>query len=233
MAESRNGGGSRIVLAVVLGVMLAATNAAILVRVVTGDWSTIQDIAQQGSATAVLDVLRSQFELNRVSLVYLLVSPLLLGLVIALVGVAQRSAPQTDAAEAPEADAKKPGEEALRLLRILQEDARFIDFIQEDIDGYDDGQVGAAARSVHSGCRKALDGRVKLQRINETDEGEKVTIEVGFDPAQVRLTGNVGGGPPFSGTLQHGGWRAVEVTLPESPGGFDASVIAPAEVEIA
>lgn len=233
MAESRNGGGSRIVVAIVLGVILAATNAAILVRVVTGDWSTIQDITQQGSATALLDVLRAQFELNQGSLIYLLVSPLLLAFVISLIGGTKGKAPKTEAVAAPAADAKKHGEDALRLLRLLQEDARFIDFIQEDIDAYDDAQVGAAARSVHSGCRKALDGRVKLERIDATEEGDKVTIAAGFDPAQVRLTGNVGGAPPFSGTLQHGGWRAVDVALPESPGGFDSSIIAPAEVEIA
>lgn len=231
MTESRSGGGSRIVLAAALGVILAATNAAVLVRVVTGDWGALQDVVQQGSANAAIDILRSQFELNRIPFLYLLVSPVLFGLVVALLG-GGGSAPTAATENTPLPDAKKPGEEALRLLRVLQEDARFVDFIQEDIDGYDDTQVGAAARSVHAGCRKALDGRVTLRRIDEAEEGETVTIEAGFNPAEIRLTGNVGGRPPFSGTLQHGGWRAVEVSLPESPGGFDSSVIAPAEVEI-
>jgi len=232
MADSRNGDGSRIALALVLGIILAAANAAVLIRVATGDWTALQAITQQGSTAPLMEALNNQLQLNAGAIGYLVASPLAFGLLLALLG--GRSTPAVAPVEKhPEAEKKKPGEEALRLLRILQEDARLIDFIQEDIDGYDDAQVGAAARSIHAGCRKALDGRVTLQRIFDTEEGHQVTVEAGFDPAQVRLTGNVGGTPPFSGTLQHGGWRAVGVTLPESPGAFDASVIAPAEVEVA
>ena len=60
----------------------------------------------------------------------------------------------------------------------------------------------------------------------------KVLDNAGFDPATVRLTGNVQGEPPFRGTLQHGGWRAVDVKLPP-PSELDPGVLAPAEVELA
>ena len=45
---------------------------------------------------------------------------------------------------------------ALQLLTLLQQDARFIDFIQEDLTGYSDSDIGAAARVVHEGSKKTL-----------------------------------------------------------------------------
>ena len=57
-------------------------------------------------------------------------------------------------------------------------------------------------------------------------------MPTGFDPGSVRLTGNVHGQPPFRGVLQHGGWRASQVSLPKTAG-VDPSILAPAEVEIA
>jgi len=68
--------------------------------------------------------------------------------------------------------------------------------------------------------------------VRKESEGAAVTVEKGFDPAQIRLSGNVSGEPPFKGKLAHGGWRAVEVKLPERPSSVDAKVIAPAEVEL-
>jgi len=121
---------------------------------------------------------------------------------------------------------------ALRLLAVLQQEGRFIDFITEDIDSYSDAQVGAATRSIHAGCRKALTERIELERIFAAEDGSTVEVGAEFDRAAVRLTGNVAGAPPFRGTLQHGGWRARKVTLPESPGDAESTVIAPAEVEI-
>ncbi len=45
---------------------------------------------------------------------------------------------------------------ALQLLGLLQREARFVDFIQEDVAPYTDAEIGAAARVVHEGCRKVL-----------------------------------------------------------------------------
>jgi len=45
---------------------------------------------------------------------------------------------------------------ALQLLALLQRDARLIDFVGEDLGGYADAQIGAAARLVHEGCAKVL-----------------------------------------------------------------------------
>ena len=63
-------------------------------------------------------------------------------------------------------------------------------------------------------------------------EGSRVTLPEGFDAASVRLTGNVVGQAPFTGTLSHRGWRAANVTLPQLSESHDARVLAPAEVEL-
>ena len=64
------------------------------------------------------------------------------------------------------------------------------------------------------------------------DEGEEVTVDVGFDPAVIKLTGNITGDPPFKGILHHRGWRAKTFSLPTLSESADPKNIAPAEVEI-
>lgn len=136
--------------------------------------------------------------------------------------------------EPPKPEPKKPsGEEALRLLAILQRDGRLVDFLMEDISAAPDDQVGAAARIVHEGCRKALAQYVTLRPLRPEREGETVTVPDGFDAAEIRLSGNVVGKPPYRGILAHPGWKAVEVRLPEVAPGLDATIVAPAEVEVA
>src|SRR5215467_4616236 len=44
----------------------------------------------------------------------------------------------------------------LLLLSALQREGRLVDFLQQDVAGFGDDQVGAAARVVHSGCRKVM-----------------------------------------------------------------------------
>ena len=122
----------------------------------------------------------------------------------------------------------------LRVLAVLQRDGRLVDFLQEDIDSYSDIQVGAAVRDIHRGCRKALQDYLTVTPILPGLEESEVTVPSGFDPASIRLTGNVQGSPPFRGVLKHHGWRVEAVHLPALPGARDdSSVLAPAEVEIA
>lgn len=121
---------------------------------------------------------------------------------------------------------------ALQLLGLLQRDARFIDFIEEDIAGYSDADIGAAARLVHDGCRATLREHFTIRPVRREAEGSRVTLAEGFDATANRLTGNVVGQPPFSGNLSHRGWRVEEVRLPMLNNTHDATVIAPAEVEL-
>ena len=124
----------------------------------------------------------------------------------------------------------EPAGPALHLLALLQREGRLIDFCEEELAGFSDAQVGAAARTVHDGCRKAVREAFTLAPVRGETEGSTVTLPPGFDPHAVRLTGNVTGTPPFSGVLRHHGWKATQVRMPAAAG--DASLIAPAEVEL-
>ena len=121
---------------------------------------------------------------------------------------------------------------ALQLLGLLQRESRFVDFLQEDIAAYSDADVGGAARLLHGGARKVLQETFTLEAVRSEAEGSRLTLPAGFDAAAVRVTGNVVGQPPFTGTLQHKGWRATAVRLPALTDGHDTRVIAPAEVEL-
>jgi hypothetical protein len=68
--------------------------------------------------------------------------------------------------------------------------------------------------------------------VREEAEGSRVTLPEGFDATAIRLTGNVVGKAPFTGSLSHRGWRVADVRLPRLAASHDASVIAAAEVEL-
>ncbi|WP_265918695.1 DUF2760 domain-containing protein [Cupriavidus nantongensis] len=121
---------------------------------------------------------------------------------------------------------------ALQLLGLLQRDARFVDFVEEDIARYADAEIGAAARLVHDGCRAVLREHFTIRPVREEAEGSRVTLADGFDASAIRLTGNVVGSAPFHGAISHRGWRVEEVRLPRLAERHDATVIAPAEVEL-
>jgi hypothetical protein len=121
---------------------------------------------------------------------------------------------------------------ALELLALLQREGRLVDFLEQDIATFSDADVGAAARVVHEGTRKALRGHATLAPLRAEDEGARVTIAAGTSPDEVKLTGNVQGSPPFTGTLRHRGWRVSELRLPRAVREHDASILAPAEIEL-
>src|SRR6188768_1875256 len=59
---------------------------------------------------------------------------------------------QTTRKEATQASANA----ALQLLTLLQREGRFVDFVQQEIATFSDADIGAAARVVHEGCRRAI-----------------------------------------------------------------------------
>jgi len=121
---------------------------------------------------------------------------------------------------------------ALQLLGLLQQHGRFIDFLQEEVAAYSDDQVGAAARVIHEGCRRALTDHMTIEPVRGEPEGARVTLPEGFDSSTVRLTGKVVGQAPFTGSLTHRGWRVSELKLPKVAVGHDLRILAPAEVEL-
>src|SRR5262245_11488947 len=120
----------------------------------------------------------------------------------------------------------------LTLLAALQREGRLIDFLQQDVTGYTDEEVGAAARVVHGGCRKALFQFFEIAPATNGAEGSPMTVPTGFDAQRIRLTGNVSGRAPFNGTLKHHGWIVTSVHMPSISDSLDPRVIAPAEVEL-
>jgi hypothetical protein len=137
----------------------------------------------------------------------------------------QEKAPPAPPAIAPEAS-------ALKLLATLQEEARLIDFVREDVSAYTDAQVGAAVRGIHAALRKSLDERLEIEPILTGEEGDPVDVPADMPAGRLRLTGRAAGAPPVRGVLRHGGWRATTVRLPAATPGSDPSVLAPAEVEV-
>jgi hypothetical protein len=141
-------------------------------------------------------------------------------------------APATSGLKEPERPASETLDRAVQMLALLQRDGRLIDFLAENISAYPDEQLGAAVRTIHETCRQALDQYVKLEPILNSDEDQPVTVETGFDPAAIKLIGNVAGVPPFRGLLRHRGWRVKELKMPPLPQSSGRLVIAPAEVEL-
>ena len=121
---------------------------------------------------------------------------------------------------------------ALMLLAGLQREGRFIDFVCQEVAGFSDEDIGAAARVVHAGCRKIIDQFFRFRPASDGSEGAPITIPAGFDAQRIRLTGNVTGNPPFHGTLKHHGWIITKIEMPEMSDALDPRVAAPAEVEL-
>ena len=126
----------------------------------------------------------------------------------------------------------KPSGEPLRLLAVLQAEARLLDFLMDDLSKGTDQQIVDAVKLVHPKAAAALKKHVSFEPVMGGTEGDRVTVAKGFDPSAVRLTGNVTGEAPFSGELQHGGWRVKAYTLPAVADGQDPMVMQPAEVQI-
>jgi hypothetical protein len=120
----------------------------------------------------------------------------------------------------------------LLLMSALQREGRLIDFLQQDVAGFSDEEVGAAARVVHTGCNKVLKQYLEIEPALQDAEGAAITVPPGFDAQRIRLTGNVAGQPPFRGALKHHGWVVKQVRLPTASESLDPRVLAPAEVEL-
>ncbi|MBM3983717.1 MAG: DUF2760 domain-containing protein [Planctomycetes bacterium] len=126
----------------------------------------------------------------------------------------------------------KPSGAPLRMLALLQAEARLVDFLLEDIAGASDQQIGQAVREIHKKAQAALKQHAVIEQVLPGTEGDTTTVQKGFDPSAVRVVGNVTGAPPFTGAIQHPGWRVKELKLATPPEGADEFVLQPAEVQI-
>ncbi|MBX9623014.1 MAG: DUF2760 domain-containing protein [Gemmataceae bacterium] len=126
----------------------------------------------------------------------------------------------------------KPSGAALRMLALLQADSRLVDFLMEDIAGASDAQIGQAVRKVHADAQAALKRYAVIETVLGGTEGDTTTVARGFDPSAVRVVGNVTGEPPFTGQIQHPGWKVTQLKVSAPPEGADEFVLQPAEVQI-
>ena len=150
---------------------------------------------------------------------------------------AESSAPESNPVSVTSPRVAPAGEaQVVCLLASFQEKGRLIDFLMDDITAYEDAQVGAAARVVHQGCRAVLDKEFEILPVHSGPEGSSVTVPEQRAHDEYRLSGNLNGQTPFTGTLVHKGWRTAAVKLPKpvlDPAAPERlPTIAPAEVEI-
>jgi uncharacterized protein DUF2760 len=173
---------------------------------------------------------------------YLTDATLALSLVV-LIGLLLPSARQKPSASKPQAEPARPAPpapaaradaEIVSFLAMLQEKGRLVDFLMDDINPYNDAQVGAAARVVHAGCKRVLQEHFNIHPLRTEDEGSTVQVPLGYAADEYRLIGRIVGHAPFSGVLVHRGWKTDMVKLPQllpsAPGQLPA--IASAEVEL-
>jgi hypothetical protein len=230
--------GSGTLISVLLLVALAAADAFVVYRVSRPDTAALLSVCGEVVTGAGIGAaLRCTAESGLLAwLAIPVLAPLLIALVAVLLGgrgTAATAAPQADAGPAAEPAAPEPPSGVgLRLLATLQEEARLIDFVREDLDAYSDAEVGSAVRGVHAALRKAIDERLVLEPILPGEDGDRVEVPEHFEPALIRVTGKLSGGPPYRGVLRHGGWRARNVRLPAPSPGSDPTIIMPAEVEV-
>src|SRR6516162_4430372 len=146
------------------------------------------------------------------------------------------SKPQAEPARAaPSAPASARADtEIVSFLALPQEKGRLVDFLMDNINPYNDAQVGAAARVVHAGCKRVLQEHFSIRPVRTEDEGSTVRVPAGYAPDEYRLVGKIAGQAPFSGVLVHRGWKTDMMKLPQllpSTSG-QLPAIAPAEVEL-
>lgn len=120
---------------------------------------------------------------------------------------------------------------AITLLATLQRDARLIDLIYENLDQYQDAQVGAAARPCLKQCRQSLDRILKIEKLVAATENDTVPVPADAAVSRFRWIGESPVGKTSTAKLVHPGWQAASIQLPQWNGQVeDAEIIAPAQV---
>jgi hypothetical protein len=213
LAHSHSGGVSTMRVALIIAVLLlVAVSAAAVVPVA----EPIRQYLPQAALVLAVLVLFGVFAQQRQKTLPRLSS-------------AEPARPAPEPPQASRADA-----EIVHFLAMLQEKGRLVDFLMDDINAYNDAQVGAAARVVHAGCKVVLQEHFTINPVRTEQEGSTVQVPVGYSADEYRLVGKIAGSAPFSGVLVHRGWKTGMVKLPQLLLGAAGALpaIAPAEVEV-
>ena len=139
---------------------------------------------------------------------------------------------ETPKAAPPAAPSITSEDGALKLLGMLQQEGRLLDFFMEDITPYSDDQVGGAARDVHEKTRAVLVRHFAPVPVIDAVEGTPVSAS---DPlaAKARYIGNLPAtGKPKGGLLRHKGWKATTASMPKPGPREDLMLLATPEIEV-
>jgi hypothetical protein len=120
---------------------------------------------------------------------------------------------------------------AIHILAEMQKEGRLIDFLKENLDDYNDEEIGGSVRSIHEGCKKAIDTHIQMEKVLDQEEESTCRINKDYDAKSIKLTGRVSDTYPMKGSLVHPGWKVKEVKLTQKSKSTQ-NIIAPAEVEI-
>ena len=106
---------------------------------------------------AALELYAGEAALALVAFAIFVAAILLLAAVLARPKAEARPpAPKTVSTASPTQTANQADAEVVNFLAILQDKGRLVDFLMDNIKGYSDAQVGAAARVLHEGCKAVL-----------------------------------------------------------------------------
>ncbi len=230
-----------------MGILCALTDGAVYVALDFA-YARIAEMSASGTALQetrdMLDIIR-QFYIPATTGLYLLFALLLwigsrssLAALMKKHTIQQAKPAKADISPKKSAEAEKKARERsdqrffLHLFSVLQREGRLMDFLSEDMEEYEDEEIGAAVRSIQENCKKAMTKYISAQPVVEEEEDDEITVPPGFDPNMIKLTGNVTGEPPFRGVVRHRGWKARKIEMPALSGDRDPAIIAPAEVEI-
>jgi hypothetical protein len=139
----------------------------------------------------------------------------------------------TDLSALPETSVSKPdscvSSDMLVFLRLLQEEGRLIDFLNEDISTYDDAQVASASRVVHRGCSAILKKYLSIAPVLDSNENEIISLPQDLNEENIKLHGK----KSEKLKVVHKGWLLISSNLPEivSHSSSKEVLIVPAEGE--
>jgi len=102
-------------------------------------------------------------------------------------------------------------DDAIVLLRLLQEEGRLLDFIKEDISSYDDSQVASASRVIHRGCSNVFKKYLSLDHVLDYDENMVVELPENIEQNALKVHGNKTG----KIKVIHRGWKITSSDLPK------------------
>ena len=64
---------------------------------------------------------------------------------------------------------------AVHVLAEMQKEGRLIDFLEEDLSEYEDDEIGSSVRTIHEGCKRALEKICQREKVIDQEEESSVS----------------------------------------------------------